>query len=60
MFCSDFITEGAIIKQNIITPNNYQHPPGTNSSKMKVDEEKLVYFVVAKKWRMVGPGVFRK
>ena len=58
MFCSDFFTESAITKQNNVTSNNYHHLSGTNSSKLNVDEEKLVYFAVEKNGGWLELGYF--
>jgi len=60
MVSSELGTESTNKDQNVWLQSNCFHLSGSNSSKQDVDEEKLVYFAIAREWRLVGPGAFRE
>ena len=60
MFNSKLATGGTSKDQSICFHGNFHNVPNSNPSKRDVENEKLVYFAIAREWRMVGPGTFRE
>ena len=58
MVYSELGTESAIKDQNVCLQSNCYHLSGSNSPNQNVNDEKLVYFAIAREWKLVGPGAF--
>ncbi len=60
MFSSELAPRDTGRDQSICSRGNLHHVHGSNSSKRDDENQKLVYFAIAREWRMVGPGTFRE
>jgi hypothetical protein len=53
---NNFVKENSFDQQIFGLKNNQK----CHQKKSESGDERLVYFAIERKWRMVGPGVFRK